>query len=59
MAACGFLGIFMTRKVPGSFSEVLCDSTKATKFMTEQEKILWKDSEECYSSIKLFKVTFE
>ena len=37
MAACGFLGIFMTRKVQGLFLEVSSDSTKPKKMITEQE----------------------
>ena len=36
MAACGFLGILMTRKVLGSLSEVSSDSTKLTKMIAEQ-----------------------
>ena len=37
MAACGFLGIFITRKMLGSLSEVSHDSNKPTKMITEQE----------------------
>ena len=47
MAACGFLEIFMTRKVPGSLLDV------------SREKWSWKDCEERYSPIKLLKDTFE
>ena len=42
MAACGFLGIFMTWKVVGSLSEVSRDSTKPTKMIAEQENNFWK-----------------
>ena len=42
MAVCGFLGIFMTRKVPDSISNVSCDSTKPTKITSEQEIIFGK-----------------
>ena len=37
MAACGFLGIFTTRKVLDSLSEVSRDSTKPKKMIAEQE----------------------
>ena len=37
MAACGFLGIFMTPKVPGSLSEVSHDSIKPSKIIAEEE----------------------
>ena len=37
MATCGFLGIFMIRKVLGSLSEVLHDSTKPKETIAEQE----------------------
>ena len=37
LAACGFLGIFITRKVLGSVSDVSRDSTKPTKMIAEQE----------------------
>ena len=43
IAACGFLGIFMIRKVLGSLQEVSRDSTKPTKMITEQENKFWKD----------------
>ena len=45
MAECGFLGIFMTRKVLGSFSEVSHDSNEPTKMIAEQEHYFWKDCE--------------
>ena len=39
MAPCGFLEIFMTRKVLGSLSEISRESTtKATKIIAEQNK---------------------
>ena len=53
VAAYGFLGVFMTMKVLGSFSEVSRDSTKPTKMIAEQENNSWKDLQNCYSSIKL------
>ena len=60
MAACGFLGILMTRKVLGSFSEVSLDSsTKPPKMITEQENNFWKDCEKHYSSIKFLNDTSE
>ena len=37
MSDCCFLGIFMTRKVPGSLSEVSRDSNKPMKMIAEQE----------------------
>ena len=37
MAACGFLGIFMTRKVLGSLSEIPRNPTKPTKMIVDQE----------------------
>ena len=43
MAACGFLGISMTRKVLGSLSEVSRDATKPTKMIAELENNFWKD----------------
>ena len=45
MAACCFLGIFMTQKVPGSLSEVSRDSTKPTEMIAEQDNNFWKDCE--------------
>ena len=53
MAAYGFLGIFMTRNMLGSLSEVSRDSTKPTKMIKEQENNIWKHCEERYSSIRL------
>ena len=58
MAACG-LGIFMTRKVLDSLSDVLRDSTKSTQKIAEQKNNFWKDCEKRYSSVKLLKGTFE
>ena len=58
MAVCGFLGIFMARKVLGSLSEASFDSTRPTKMIAEQENDFWKDCEK-HSPIKLLKDTFE
>ena len=52
--ACGLLGLFMTRKVAGSLSEVSRDPTKPVKMIAEQENSFWIDCEERYSSIQLF-----
>ena len=52
MAACNFLGIFITRKVLGSLSEVSRDSTTLTKTIAEQENDFWKECEKRYSSEK-------
>ena len=43
MAAYGFLGIFMTRKLLDSLSEVSLYSTKPTKMIAEQKNSFWKD----------------
>ena len=50
MPTCGFIGIFMTRKVLGSLSEVSSDSIKSMKMITKQENNhnndnFWKDCE--------------
>ena len=45
MAACGFLGIFITPKVLNSLSEVSSDSTKRMRMIAEQENNFWKDYE--------------
>ena len=52
MAAFGFLGLLMTRKVLGSLSKVSHYSTKPTKMITEQENKFWND----YENIFLHKV---
>ena len=59
MATCGFLVVFMTRKVLGSLSEASRDLTKPTKVTGEQEGNFRKDCENRYSFIKLLKNTFE
>ena len=59
MAACGLLGIFMTRKVLGSRSEYSREGTKPMKMIEEQETNFWKDCQKRYSSIKMLKDTFE
>ena len=59
MAACGFLGIFITQNALASLSKVSSDSTKSTKMIEEQKNIFRKDCEKLYSSIKLLKDTFE
>ena len=58
MAACGLLGIFMTREVPGLLSEVSRDPTKPMKMMAEQENNSWTYTNR-YTSIKLFEDIFE
>ena len=58
MDACGFSGIFMTRKLLGLLSEFSRDSTKPMKIIAKQENKFWKDCEKRYSSIKLLD-TFE
>ena len=42
MAACGFLGVFMTQKVLGLLSEVSRDSTQPTRMIAEQENDVLK-----------------
>ena len=59
MAACGFLRMFMTRKVVGSLWEVSRDSTKQMKMIAEQQNNFWKDFDKRYSSIKLVIDTFD
>ena len=59
MAACGSLGIFMTRKVLGSLLKVSRDSTKSRKIKAEQKSNFWTNCEKNYSSIKLFQDTYE
>ena len=59
MAACGFLGIFITQKVQGSLWEVSRDSIKPTKKIAVQENGFRKDCEKHYSTIKLLKDIFE
>ena len=59
MAASSFLEIFMTRKVPGSLSEVPCHSAKPTKMVAEQENNRRKNCEKRFSFIKLLKDTFK
>ena len=59
MAACGLLRVIMTRKVPGSLSEVSRDSTKQTKMITEHENNFLTDCGKRHSSIKLFYDNFE
>ena len=54
MAACGLSGIFVTRKVLGSLSEVSRDSTKPNKMTAEEENNFWADCETHYSSLKLY-----
>ena len=58
IAACGLLGIFMTRKVLGSLAEVSPDSTKPKKMIAEQENNFWKDYEKRYSSKKFLEGHF-
>ena len=55
----GFLGMFMTRRVPGSLSEFSRDSTKPTKMIAGQENNFCKDCEKLYSPRKLLRDTFE
>ena len=43
MTACGVLGIFVTRKVLVSLSELSPDTTKPTKIIAEPENNFWKD----------------
>ena len=54
-------GIFMTRKVLGSLSEVLRGSTKPTKMIAEEEDNFWKDLGTLFlhNLIKSLKDTFE
>ena len=59
MGVCGFLGIFVTREVLSSLSEVSRDSVKLTKMIIERENNFWKDCETLYSFIKLLKDTLE
>ena len=58
IAGCGFLEIFMTRKVLVLLSGVSRDSTKPTKVIASRKMIL-EDYEKRYSSIKLLKDEFE
>ena len=53
MATCGFLGIFMTRKVLGSLSEVSRDASKLMKMIADEENNFWTDCVKRYSCIYL------
>ena len=59
MAACGILGVSLTRKGVGKLSKVSCNSAKPKKMPAEQEAYSWKDCEKRYSFLKLLKNEFE